>query len=146
MRMKDVEEFWIAGLHARTNNAAEATERGQIGPLWKNHFEASAGTGDEPVFAVYTDYAGDETGDYTFVLGRRVPENVIVRDGLKTVHVLPGRYAVFTAEDGPAWSVVPELWKRIWKMSEEELGGRRAFRTDYEIHSKNGIEIYIGLV
>lgn len=140
MQIEGVCKFSVAGLAARTDNELEMTENGQIRKLWRNFFEGSFQTGgdavDDGVYAVYTEYESDENGDYTFVLGRRIPEQAEVRADLTTVKIREGRYAVFTADEGPAAAVVPALWKRIWSMSKEELGGQRAFQTDYEVHGK----------
>lgn len=148
MQTEGVCEFSVAGLAARTDNELEMTENGQIRKLWRNFFEGSFQTGadaaDDGVYAVYTEYESDENGDYTFVLGRRIPEQAEVRADLTTFKIREGRYAVFTADEGPAAAVVPALWKRIWSMSKEELGGQRAFQTDYEVHGKNNVQILWG--
>ena len=55
------------------------------------------------------------------------------------------------SEPGPPAEVVPALWRRVWKMTPGELGGRRAFRSDYEIYpgsgdpQKTAVELHLGL-
>ncbi len=66
--------------------------------------------------------------------------------------VAAGRYAVLTTRVGPLIEVLQEEWKRIWTIHPSDLGGERAFKTDYEIYDQRSadpkraqIEIHIGL-
>ena len=75
-----------------------------------------------------------------------LPSNLTVR------HIPAGRYAVFSSGRGPIKRIVPEIWQHIWSMSPEELGGTRAFKTDYEIYDQRAadpenaeIDVYVGL-
>lgn len=149
MKIEPRNEFWIAGLKTRTNNAAEMSGDNKIRELWKRLFAenivAALDVVDSPIYAVYTDYASDQNGDYTFLLGYRVAGGASTLKGLDAVQVRTGKYAVLTAEAGPPPVVVPALWKRIWSMEEVQLGGKRAFQTDYEVHGEAPVEIHVGL-
>ncbi len=149
--------FFMAGLTARTNNAAEMSGNGRIRGIWQNFLQPDLvakipnKVGVDPI-AVYTDYETDHTGHYTYFLGVPVLSGEAMPSNLTVRHVLPGRYAVITSNRGPVAQVVPEVWQRIWAMSEEELGGKRAFLCDYEIYDQRSadpenaqIDVYIGL-
>src|SRR5271157_1290051 len=69
--------FQVIGTEVSTNNAKEAGPDAIIGKQWQQFL----GQGvlrqipdrvDDNVLAVYTDYASDANGEYTFVLGARV--------------------------------------------------------------------------
>jgi predicted transcriptional regulator YdeE len=66
--------------------------------------------------------------------------------------IVAGPYPVFTTRTGPLVEVLREEWKTIWSTRPRELGGHRAFATDYEIYDQRSanperalIEIHIGL-
>src|ERR1700722_2472027 len=69
--------FTVVGIAARTSNAKEMTAEGVIGKQW-GRFMAEGlrakipNKADQAILAVYTDYASDHAGEYTFVLGARV--------------------------------------------------------------------------
>jgi predicted transcriptional regulator YdeE len=69
------------------------------------------------------------------------------------IKVEPGNYAVLLTDKGQMPGVLQSAWARIWKMSATELGGKRAFVTDYEIYDARSanmqsaqVEIHVGLV
>jgi predicted transcriptional regulator YdeE len=151
------ESFYVAGWLVRTNNADEAAGRGKIGDLWQRLYKENLGAqipdrADAALTVVYSDYAGDEKGDYNYLLGARVTSIAHLPAGMTYRKVESGRYAVLTTGIGAMPGVLQDAWRRIWVMPPAELGGRRAFRTDYEIYDKRSanpqqaqIEIHIGL-
>jgi predicted transcriptional regulator YdeE len=61
-------------------------------------------------------------------------------------------YTKFTNGPGPMPGVIRDAWFTIWDMSEEELGGARAYLTDFEIyderaadHSQIVLDVCIGI-
>jgi predicted transcriptional regulator YdeE len=150
------DSFYVAGYSARTNNAAEASGHGKIGPLWQRWFAENLGAKIpnrvDNVFSVYSGYAGDEKGDYTYTLGARVSSIDNLPEGITFKKIVAGRYAVFTTEKGPAMQVVPAAWQKIWATPASQLGGKRAFATDFEVYDQRAadpqnaqVSIYIGL-
>ena len=104
------------------------------------------------LIAVYTDYETDHTGHYTYLLGMPISSAETLPSSLTLKHVPPGRYAVLSSKRGPLTEVVPEVWQRIWSMSAKELGGKRAFKSDFEIYDQRAadpenaqIDVYVGL-
>jgi predicted transcriptional regulator YdeE len=147
-----VDEFVVVGIAARTSNAREMTAGGIIGRQWQRFMQEGVlaqiqGKADAKILAVYTDYASDKDGEYTFLLGAKVDPSAPISTGLSSRIVPAGRYAIFTSERGPAAKVVPETWKRIWAAP---LG--RAYRADFEVYDERAadpqnarVAIWVGL-
>jgi predicted transcriptional regulator YdeE len=154
---KEIDEFLVVGLAGRTNNKREATGVGIIGAQWNQLFadhvlDRIPNRADFGIVAVYTDYAGDHTGEYTFLLGTRVRDLSQVPDGLMAKRIPAGRYAALTTDKGPVAQVVIAAWQKIWSLPPDELGGERAYQADFEIYDERAtdpqnsqVDIYIGL-
>jgi predicted transcriptional regulator YdeE len=149
--------FSVIGIEARTSNAKEMTPAGVIGKQWARFMKENLSTqipnkSDSAILAVYTDYASDKDGEYTFILGARVTSPTQVPKGMIARKVQPGRYAIFTSEKGLVAKVVSETWQRIWSIPKSAPGGNRAYRTDYEVYDERAanpenaqVEVHIGV-
>jgi len=149
--------FYVAGYLVRTNNAAELSGQSKIGPLWQRFIEQNLASqipdrADAALTVVYSNYASDEKGDYDYLLGARVTSVEHLPAGQSWRKIEPAIYAIFLTEKGPMPGVLQAQWARIWQMAPADLGGKRAFRTDYEIYDQRSanpqsaqIEIHIGL-
>jgi predicted transcriptional regulator YdeE len=149
--------FTVVGIAARTNNAKEASSGGLIGRQWQRLFseglwQAIPNKVDDNIVALYTDYATDANGDYTYVLGARVTKAENVPAGMAAKNVSGGRYAVFTSERGPTQQVVVATWKRIWSTPKDVLGGDRTYKTDFEVYDQRArnaadavVDVYVGI-
>lgn len=155
-REVNVAAFTVIGIEARTSNAREATPDGIIGKQWQKFF--SEGSSQkipnkiEPNFyAVYSDYAGDHNGEYSFLIGAKVKEGTAPPEGMVAKQVRAGKYALVTTDKGPFPKVVPAAWMKIFSL--EESGKiKRAYQTDFELYDQraqdpqNGqADIYIGV-
>jgi predicted transcriptional regulator YdeE len=134
--------FTIVGVTVRTSNAAEAGGQGQIPQLWQRVMSANLldqipNRAGSDIVVVYSDYAGDSNGDYNYTLGVPVLSVGKLPDGLVSRTIHAGRYAVFTSDQGPPEQVVPALWMRIDRLTSAQLGGARAYQTDFEIYPAN---------
>lgn len=150
------EAFTVVGVAVRTNNAKEATDS-FIGKQWgrlmqENLLAKIPNKADSNIVAVYTNYASDKDGDYTYILGARVTKDAPIPYEMVTTTVPSGRYAVFTSERGPVQQVVLATWKRIWATLKNEPGGDRAYKADFELYGERAknpadsvMEIYIGI-
>ena len=150
-------EFTVVGIAARTSNAREATAAGVIGKQWGRFMKEGIlatipNKVDSAIVAVYTDYASDKDGEYTYLLGARVKSDHDIPDGMVARRVPAGRYAVFTSEKGPAARVVAETWKRIWSAPKSAPGGNRAFKADFEVYDERAadpqnmqVDVYVGI-
>lgn len=149
--------FYVAGYLVRTNNADEAAGKSKIGPLWQRFMQqnlaAQIPDRVDPAFTVvYSHYASDENGDYDYLLGARVASIDHLPAGMSWRKIEPGPYTVILTDQGQMPGVLQAAWARIWQMTPAELGGKRAFVTDYEIYDQRSadpahaqVEIRIGV-
>ena len=158
-KLVQLDEFEVVGIAVRTNNATEAGPDGVIGKQWQRFMSDGSlakipNRADQSIYAVYTDYAGDANGDYTFVIGakvhpsreRKIPSGMIVTTDPA------GRYAVFTSERGQVARVIVATWKQIWSYYQTPANGQRAYRADFELYDQRAadpknaqVDIYIGV-
>ena len=153
---QQVESFSVIGIAARTSNAREEGPDGIIPKQWQRFFQE--GVRDQiphrigkDIYAVYTTYASDHNGEYTYLLGVKVEHGTAPPAGMVAVDVPAGSYAVLTSDKGPLRQVVPAAWKRIFQL---EDGGkiRRAYRSDFEVYDQRSanpedaqIDIFLGV-
>jgi predicted transcriptional regulator YdeE len=149
--------IYVAGFLIRTSNAKEMSGNGEIGKLWARFFQENLGAQipnriGQNMMVVYSDYASDEKGEYSYLLGAPVTSVDGLPAGLSFRRIPAGQYAVITTAQGPIAEVMQSAWKHIWTMSAAELGGQRAFLEDYEIYDHRSadpanaqVEIHVGL-
>lgn len=156
IKQTNVPGFTVIGIEARTDNAKESTANGIIPKQWQKFFsEGMPGQiqnkTSSNLYAVYSDYASDHNGEYTYVVGAAVKDGTAAPSGMAVRRVPAGQYAVFTSDVGPFAKVVPAAWQRIFKL-EEEGKLKRAYKTDFEIYDQRAqdpqnaqIDIYVGI-
>lgn len=149
--------FTVVGISGRTNNAKEMTTDGVIGKLWgrlmhENLLAKIPNRSDENIIAVYTDYASDHRGDYTYTLGAKVTRASEIPPGMTAVKVVTGKYEDFTSERGPASEVVPEIWQKINGLPKTAPGGDRTYQSDFEVYDQRArnpqdavVEVFVGI-
>lgn len=149
--------FTVVGIAGRTSNAKETTAEAIISKQWERLRKDALLSRipnriDSAIVAVYTDYAGDKDGEYTYVLGARVSSEDHVPAGMVAKKVPAGSYAVFTSEKGPVGKVVLEAWKQIWSVPKSRPGGHRAYAADFEVYderaadpNRSQIDVYVGI-
>ncbi len=144
----ELSEKTVVGLTARTNNTAPDMSA-VIGGLWNRFFgegiySAIEQKANEKSLGIYTDYAGNETGDYSIVVACEVKAVGAVPNGVVVKKIPAGRYAKFEVT-GHMQAAVAEFWQQLWAM---ELP--RAYVCDFEEYQNADpenalIHIYIGL-
>jgi predicted transcriptional regulator YdeE len=158
-RFVQLQGFEVIGIDVRTNNANEAGQNGIIGKQWQRVMQEGLldripNRADQNILAVYTDYASDANGDYTFVLGAKVRPavNAPVPKGMVIKSIPAGRYAVFTSDRGPVARDVVETWKQIWAYYQSPTSGQRVYHADFELYDQRAadpnnaqVDIYIGV-
>jgi predicted transcriptional regulator YdeE len=156
-RISHVHSFMVVGISARTNNTKEMTPDGVIGRLWgrlapEGFLAKVAIRADENIVAVYTDYASDKNGDYTYILGAKVSGDSEIPAGMVAKKIPSGKYAVFTSERGPTSTVVPEAWQKINNLPKNAPGGDRTYQSDFEVYDARArnphdavVDVYIGI-
>lgn len=102
------------------------------------------------IYALYTDYASDRNGEYSYVIGAMVKDGTAPPAGMVAVHVPGGRYNVLTTERGPLPKVVPEAWQQVWRL-EDNGKLNRLYKTDFEIYDQRSldpqkaqVDLYVG--
>jgi len=139
------EGFTVIGIAVRTSNAKEMTAEGVIGKQWARIFQDDLiakipNKADQNIVAVYTDYASDHNGEYTFLLGARVTSGADVPAGMVAKKIPAGKFAVFTTDQGPATRVVPATWIKINSLPRSAPGGDRVYAADYEIYDQRAVD------
>jgi predicted transcriptional regulator YdeE len=156
-RTASEEGFTVVGIAVRTSNAEQATPEQPIGKQWQRLFReevlaAIPTKANGNILAVYTEYANDKDGEYTYLLGARVTKVENLPAGMVAKNVPAGRYAVFTSERGPVQKIVVEMWRRVWATPKGELGGDRSYKADFEVYDQRArnptdsvVDLYVGV-
>jgi predicted transcriptional regulator YdeE len=148
--------FDMIGIAAQTNNSIEANADGHIPKLWQRLFMEGVlnripDRSDESIIAVYTKYATDENGDYTYILGAKVAPGSKAPEGMVAVKVPAGKYLEFVSPKGTGQEVLPVIWTQIYGYFSGPGAPKRAFKTDFERYDgpfdPNAMQahIYIGV-
>ena len=142
----------IIGIETRTTN-----QNGQamqdIGILWNRFFSENiiskipnAVNGN--VYAIYTDYESDYTGEYTTLLGLEVSSLDEIPSGLVGREFPKQNFKRFLAK-GAMPQAVAEAWQKIWQQDKEL---NRLYQYDYELYTEKSqqgdlseVEIFIGV-
>jgi predicted transcriptional regulator YdeE len=151
-------EIKLVGISARTNNEAEMDPaRGKIGPTIHQYDHEKIAdkilnkTHPGVTYCVYTDYADNHFGDYTYFVGEEVDSFDNLPEGLVTLTIPAQKYTVFTNEPGPMPQVCINMWMQIW--SDPDLTAKRAYLADFEIYDRRArdpkstvLDIYLGVL
>ncbi|MFC2049239.1 GyrI-like domain-containing protein, partial [Chlamydiota bacterium] len=84
---------------------------------------------DDEVLALYTDYEGDHTKPFSYIIGCRVSKVENLPSGLDFAVVPEQKYALYTSRGLFPQSLI-KTWTEIW---ESQL--KRAFKADFEVYS-----------
>jgi len=103
--------------------------------------------------ALYTDYASDRNGDYTFFIGAKVSDTSAIPAAMVAKRVPAGKFAVVTSAQGAVQNVVPKAWQQIWSLEDKsELGGARSYNADFEVYDQRSrdpqdsqVDVYVGI-
>ena len=133
----DVATFDVIGISVRTNNTTESGGNGQIPQLWQRLFmqgilSAIPDRADDAIVALYTNYAGDQNVDYTYILGSKVKTGAKAPEGMTAVTVPSGKYLDFVTDKGPGGEIVPKAWGEIYGYFQAPTSPKRTFKIDFE--------------
>jgi predicted transcriptional regulator YdeE len=138
MKTVMMDAFYAMGHEARTTNAREMSGQGVIGKMW-----STGVPGASAVVAVYSEYASDKDGEYSYLLGSRVAESEKIPRDLTRRKVVAGKYMQLSARENKAGAVIG-LWQQVWAL-ESEGKIQRAYKTDFEMYSETGVDLYVGV-
>jgi predicted transcriptional regulator YdeE len=159
MSPKVIEEagFTVIGISARTSNAREMTDGAVIPKQWARFMQENLlaqipNKTDSSIVVVYSNYASDRDGEYSYLIGARTSSTDEPPAGMVARRIGSGRYAIFTSDKGPVAKVVPDLWRKIWAVPKSAPGGDRAYRTDYEVYDERAadphnaqVDVHVGV-
>ena len=142
----------IIGIETRTTN-----QNGQamqdIGGLWHRFYSENiisriSNAVNSNVYAIYTDYESDYTGEYTTLLGLEVSSLDEIPSGLVGREFPKQNFKRFLAK-GAMPQAVAEAWQKIWEQDKEL---NRLYQYDYELYTEKSqqgdlseVEIFIGV-
>lgn len=152
-------EIKLVGLTTRTNNhnemnAATGKIGGVINEFFSNQLASKIMDRKNPgvTLSVYTEYASDEHGEYTYFFGEEVSDFNHIPEGLQTLIIPTAQYQKFTTPAGKMPDIVIQAWQAIWKMTPEDFSGTRAYQADFEVYDQRSqdpenavVDIYIGI-
>lgn len=159
---RHISEIKLVGISVITSNKAEMnTHTAKIWPTIqrffgeklqnKIHNRKKPGT----TFSVYTNYKDPKNimdCDYTYFFGEEVTSFENIESGLTKLVIPEQIYSEFTSNRGKISEEVVEMWKKIWSMNTQELGGKRAFLADFEVYDERSsnpdsavFNIYVGI-
>lgn len=153
------DEIKLAGIKGRTSLEIETTpDKSVISPIVMNYFHNGLAekiqdrTKAGVTYCIYTEYESDYRGEYTYFIGEEVSSFDNIHDDLTSLIIPAQTYTKLTNGPGPMPSVCIDLWKKIWEMSDEEIGGEREYIADFEIyddrasdHNNVILDIYVGV-
>ena len=142
----------IIGIEIRTTNQNGQAMK-DIGGLWHRFFSENIiskipKTVNSNVYAIYTDYESDYTGEYTTLLGLEVSSLDEIPSGLVGREFPKQNFKRFLAK-GAMPQAVAEAWQKIWEQDKEL---NRLYQYDYELYTEKSqqgdlseVEIFIGV-
>lgn len=133
----------LLGRELRASNDDPAA----LGEAWAGFFERGATAGipgcqGEDIYAVYSEYEGDETQPYSYFIGCEVEAEAPVPAGMSSRVIPAGKFEAFVSE-GKQPAALMQTWPEIHAAKIE-----RSFDMDYEIHlaeHPGRVLIYIGV-
>ena len=123
----------MVGIFVYTTNEGGQSQN-DIGQLWQqfygeNVMEQIPNKIDKRIYAVYSDYSGDETAPYEVIIGCAVSSSEQIPEGMKSVTVEGGRYQSMNSTTTNAQQFVMEAWQKIWTTQMD-----RTFQADFEVY------------
>ncbi|MFA5259289.1 MAG: GyrI-like domain-containing protein [Candidatus Pacearchaeota archaeon] len=144
------ENFQIIGIKIKTSNQKAMQD---IPQLWNKFYTEDIKNQipnklNEDILAIYSEYEGDHTKPYSYMLGCVVDSLEIIPKGMIGITIPSAKYEIFIAK-GKMPDKVIETWQQIWQ---PETDSKRSYKTDFEIYGKkyknpenSEVEIYIGI-
>lgn len=131
--IEDQEEKFFIGLELRTNNeeCSLAMPAHKERFFKENVFSKIPNKINENMLALYTDYEGDYTQSYSWILGCEVSSLEEIPAGLVGKVIPESKYAVFTTEGEFPQGLIA-VWQEVWR-----LNLPRSYTSDFEVYFSN---------
>lgn len=144
----DVEKKYVIGVPLKTSNEHFVKE---VPPMRESFYKENTAakipnkTGSD-LLAVYTDYEGDYTKPFVYIIGCEVANLDKIPKGMVGIEIPARSYALFKT-NGPFPQALAETWREIWQ---SDL--KRSYTTDFEVYpadfhpvNKSEVEVYIAV-
>lgn len=127
------EEKFFIGLELRTNNeeCSFAMPAHKERFFKENIFSKIPNKINGNIIALYTDYEGDYTQSYSWILGCEVASLEDIPVGLVGKVIPASKYAVFTTHGAFPHGLIA-VWQEVWK-----LNLHRSYTSDFEVYPSN---------
>lgn len=139
----------VKGIVIKTTNEGGKSVQ-DIGMLWKRFFQEGTmqqltDRKNEKLIGLYTDYEGDHTKPYQFLVGAEVT-NKSEQNSLVCKVIPAGKYAKFSVK-GDMVTAVGAAWQEIWSLPlpRKYTADFEEYQMDSEDLTKQTIDIYIAL-
>lgn len=144
-----LEEKIVKGVVIKTTNEGGKSIQ-DIGLLWKRFFEEKTmekltDRKNQKLIGLYTEYEGDYTKPYQFLVGAEVTSKS-EQNSLVCKVIPAGKYAKFSVK-GDMVTAVGAAWQEIWSLPlpRKYTADFEEYHMDSEDLSKQTIDIYIAL-
>jgi predicted transcriptional regulator YdeE len=117
-RVKKIPGKIVMGVQRRTSNADGRSIK-DIPACWQDFLSLKMASKipyrakTQAMFAVYSDYERDWTGEYSYLIGSEVTRADRIPDGLAVVRIPAQTYAIFTAT-GQMPDAILGVWVSVW--------------------------------
>jgi predicted transcriptional regulator YdeE len=144
---KSTSKFFI-GLAVKTSN--ERFQKEAL-PLWDRFFRENIAEKipnklGGNVVVVYTDYDGDYTQPFTYLISCEVSNLNEIPQGMRGVEVSASECAVFTTQGEYPQSLI-QTWQTIWKTDIKRLytSDLEVYPSDFHLQKTPAVKVYIGI-
>jgi predicted transcriptional regulator YdeE len=98
------------------------------------------------ILALYTDYEGDYTKPYSWILGCEVSSLDQVPEGLVGKIIPKSKYAVYTTQGGFPQGLIA-VWQNIWQSGLPRLYSSdfEVYRSDFDPQRNPQVNVYIAI-
>jgi predicted transcriptional regulator YdeE len=133
--IKKIQAKTVIGI-ARSTSNADGRSTNDIMAAWTAFLQTNASAKIKSrsfpptMFAVYSDYASDWRGEYSYLIGCGVTRAGTIPEGMEVRHIPAQTYAVFTAK-GQMPDEVLAIWSLVWL---SDLP--RTYTYDFEVYDK----------
>ncbi len=125
------EKFFI-GLELRTSNKEMPSQvKAHWDRFFQEFFPKIPNRVDGSILALYTDYEGDYTKPFSYIVGCEVSTLEDIPEGMVGRGIPQTEYALFKTE-GPFPQGVIDTWHKIWKLEKSDI--KRTYTNDYEFY------------
>lgn len=137
MSNQTIQKFYVVGISKRTINT-NGQSAIDIEALWQKFWGEEIQNQipnkiSDDIYAIYTDYETDFTGEYTTIIGLPVSSLDSIPEGMVGIDIDTTMYHKIVSK-GKMPEAIVNTWLSIW--ADEELDAKRAYKADFTVHGK----------